>query len=202
MNWVNTTLVSISMSVDAMTVGATDGLKDSKMPVWKILLISLLFGLFQFGMPVIGYFISSTFKEYADAYDHWIGFTLLMLLGCKSIFDFVKDQMKRKCNEEIVKKPLSIGEIFVQAIATSIDALCIGFVYMGETIPDAMLIFGMIGITTFVLTLGCVFLAKFIGSKICVLEKYGSLIAGIVFILIATKILLEGLNVINFITLL
>lgn len=86
-------------------------------------------------------------------------------------------------------KKLTVINILIQAIATSIDALCIGFVFLDYTVSDAMLTFGIIGITTFVLSTITIFLGNKISGK---LEKWGALLSAIVFILIGTKILIES----------
>ena len=191
MDWVNVILTSLSMSVDAMTVGAVDGIKEKGMPIWKIILIALSFGIFQFGMPVIGFFIGQTFKQYVDKAVPWIGFGLLMLLAAKSLYDWIKEFKNRKQDaEEIESHKLTIPGLLIQAIATSIDALCIGFVFMKYTVPNAMLAFGIIGITTFILSFTTTYFGHFFAEK---LEKWGSLIAAIVFVAIAIKVLITGL---------
>ena len=183
-NWVDCILTSISMSVDAMTVNATNGLNEKGMRLVKMILISLSFGFFQFMMPTIGYFV----------------FGLLLFLGLKSFLDWLKEYRERKKEKEALlkgeevpereEKKITIADILVQSIATSIDALCIGFVYMSYAIPDAMIVFTIIGITTFILSFLCVFLAKQIAGP---LEKWAGLIAALVFVGIGIKILLEGI---------
>lgn len=192
-NWVDCFLSAFSMSVDAMTVNATNGLMEKDMKIRKMILISLSFGIFQIVMPIIGYFIGYAFKEQLEKWIPWIAFALLTLLGLKSIFDWVKEFRKRKKGEEeIEKKKLTFWDVMVQSVATSIDALCIGFVYLSYSIPNAMIVFAIIGVTTFILSFLCVFLAKIIAGP---LEKWASLIAGIVFIIVGLKILLEGLGI-------
>lgn len=188
MDWVNVSLTALSMSVDAMTVGATDGIRESKMPLWKVFFISLTFGIMQMVMPIIGYFIGYSFQKELEAYIPWIAFGLLTLLSMKSLYDFIKERIK-KSEEETIKKPATVPEILVQGVATAIDALCIGFVYLDLSIPEAMLTFGIIGVVTFVLS----FLTTFFGSKIAgKLERWASLIAAIVFFAVGLKILLEA----------
>ena len=189
LDWVNIVLTSLSMSVDAMTVSAVDSIQEKNMKKTKSILIALVFGLFQFIMPLIGYFIGYSFKDILEAYIPWIAFSLLTLLSIKSLIDWIKDRNKKDEGEEVNKK-ISIFEILVQGISTSIDALCIGFVFLDYDIPNAMLTFGIIGITTFILTL----LTTTFGSKLASkLEKWASLIASIVFLAIGLKILIEGL---------
>ncbi len=191
MDWINVSLTSVSMAVDAMTVGAVDGIQERRMPLWKVLLISLLFGIMQFLMPTIGYFVGYSFRDILESYIPWIAFVLLTLLSIKSLVDFIKDRKAKK--EENPKaeetRKISIPEILLQGVATSIDALCIGFVYLNLEIPQAMLVFGIIGIVTFALS----FLTTLFGSKVAgKLEKWAGLISAIVFFAVGLKILLEG----------
>lgn len=198
MDWLNIILVSISMSVDCMTIGATDGIQEPNMKKRKIFFIAFIFGLFQGMMPTIGYFVGYYFREKLEAYIPWIAFTLLCLLGIKNIFEWVKERIKEKKEKENPseekeaeeKKKLTIPGILVQGIATSIDALSIGFVYLNYSITNAMIVFSIIAVVTFALSLLTIFLGKKVGKW---LEEWSGLIAGIVFIGIGLKILLESL---------
>lgn len=197
MDFLNIFLVSLSMSVDAMTVNATNGIKNENIKKYKLVLIGLVFGVFQFVMPLIGYFIAYAFRQYLDNIKTaipWIAFALLMFLAINSFVEFIKERKAK--DEELTPKDgdkISLLTIFTQAIATSIDALCIGFVYCTSTIPDALIIFTCIGVTTFILSaLTGLFANKLAG----ILEKWASLIASIVFVIVAIKILLEGLGII------
>ncbi len=189
MDWLNIILVSLSMSVDAMTVNATNGLKYKNISNLKIIICALVFGIFQFAMPVIGYFIGFKFKDTLSLYIPWIAFSLLTLLGIKSFVEWIKE-FKNKENDDSNDKTLSIINILVQGIATSIDALCIGFIYIELSIPNALIVFSIIGITTFILsTLSGIF-GKTVGKY---LSKWAGLVASLVFISIGIKILVEGL---------
>lgn len=196
MDWINISLVSVSMAVDCMTVGATDGMQEPDMKKRKIFFIAFIFGLFQALMPTIGYFIGYYFKEALEKYIPWIAFTLLALLGIKNIFEWAKERIEAKkkkedsSDEKEEKKKLSVPSILLQGIATSIDALSIGFVYLNSTISEAMIIFSVIGVVTFLLSFLTTFLGKKVGKW---LENWAGLIAGIVFIGIGLKILLEGI---------
>ena len=193
MDWLNVCLVSLSMATDSRTVSTTDGLLEPKMKIGKRLLISFVMAAFQFGMPLLAYCIGYPFQEQLEKYVPWIGFSLLLLLGIKSIAEWIIDRKKGEDTEEGREekeegKRLGVGTILYQGLATAIDALCIGFVYLDQSIPTALLIFGRIGIFTFVLCLPCLFLGKKIGKF---LFKWADLIVGIVFILTGCKILLE-----------
>ena len=189
LDWFNIVLTSLSMSVDAMTVSAVDSIQEKNMKKTKSILIALVFGLFQFIMPIIGYFIGYSFKDILEAYIPWIAFSLLTLLSIKSLIDWIKDRKKKDEGKEVNKKT-SILEILVQGISTSIDALCIGFVYLNLNIANAMIVFSIIGITTFLLSLLTSIFGNLLANK---LEKWAGLIAAIVFLAVGLKILIEGL---------
>ena len=191
MDWINVSLTSVSMAVDAMTVGAVDGIQEKRMRLWKVFLIALTFGIMQMLMPIIGYFIGYSFRDVLETYIPWIAFALLTLLSLKSLYDFIADRRKKgDGKKEREEKTIRIPEILLQGVATSIDALCIGFVYLDLEIPDAMLVFGTIGIVTFALS----FLTTLFGSKVAdKLEKWAGLISAVVFFAVGLKILLEGI---------
>ena len=186
MDYLNVFITSLSMSMDASTVGAVDGVKEVGMKIKKKMLIAFLFGFLQFLMPLIGYFIGYSFKEYIVAYIPYIAFSLLFLLALKSFIDFLKSRN----NNEIVKERISFKEIIIQGIATSIDAFSIGFVFLNYEIKDAMITFVIIGIVTFILSFITINLGNLIASK---LEKYSGLISALIFLAVGIKILIEGI---------
>ena len=188
MDYLNVFITSLSMSMDASTVGAVDGVKEVGMKIKKKMLIAFLFGFLQFLMPLIGYFIGYSFKEYIVSYIPYIAFSLLFLLALKSFIDFLKSRN----NNEIVKERISFKdkEIIIQGIATSIDAFSIGFVFLNYGIKDAMITFVIIGIVTFILSFITINLGNLIASK---LEKYSGLISALIFLAVGIKILIEGI---------
>lgn len=186
MDYLNVFITSLSMSMDASTVGAVDGVKESGMKIKKKILIAFLFGFLQFLMPLIGYFIGYSFKKYIVSYIPYIAFSLLFLLALKSFIDFLKSRN----NEEITKEKISFKEIIIQGIATSIDAFSIGFVFLNYGIKDAMITFVIIGIVTFILSFITINLGNLIASK---LEKYSGLISALIFLAVGIKILIEGI---------
>lgn len=187
MDLINVSLVSLSMSVDACCVNAANAISDNEIKKRKLVLAAFLFGLFQGIMPLLGYFIGSSFKNYVEKYIPWIAFGLLFLLGIKSLIEGIKE-LKNK-NEEEKNRKLTIPALLVEALATSIDAFCIGFVYMDESLENALIIFSIIALVTFVLSLLSGFFGKVIGKK---LEKYAPFISAVIFIAIGLKILIES----------
>lgn len=182
-------LTGIVLSLDAFAVAVCKGLNMRKINYGQTFLIALFFGGFQALMPLIGWFLGDRCEKYINSVDHWIAFGLLAVIGGKMVWEalFEKDEVKEN-------KPFSIWELFVLAVATSIDALAVGIVFAltpKETnIVSAVII---IGCTTFVLSAVGVAIGNRFGSKY---QNKAELVGGIVLILLGIKILLEGLSVI------
>ena len=87
MDYLNVFAVSCSMALDSCCCGASDSIKENNIKIWKIILIALTFGIFQSGMSIIGYFVGYSFKDTVLNYIPWISFSILMLLGIKSIIE-------------------------------------------------------------------------------------------------------------------
>lgn len=181
-------LVAVGLSMDAFAVAVCKGLKMPKINPKQTALIALFFGGFQALMPLIGYLLGTQFEQYIVRIDHWITFVLLGFIGGKMIYEsFKKD-------EEEDDKPFNVKELFVLAIATSIDALAVGitFAFLDVNIVISV---SLIGVITFILSA----IGVFIGHKFG--EKYKSkaeFAGGLILVLIGLKILLEHLEIINF----
>jgi len=123
-------LIGAALSMDAVAVGMANGIADPKMRLCKMLAIAGMYALFQFVMPVIGYYGSSFFSEFVEKIATWLSFALLGILGGKMIFDGVREWISRKRAqgqpEEIKpQKKLGFLTLTAQAVATSIDALAV-----------------------------------------------------------------------------
>ena len=200
MSFVEVLLIGIGLSMDAFSVSICKGL-TTKQFSWKIALTcGLWFGFFQALMPVIGYFLGAQFQEYIEAYDHWIAFGLLFLIGANMIREavFGKDEDEKSviARSDATKQstPLSFKTMLLLAIATSIDALAVGvsFACIQVKLWSSVLI---IGLTTFAFSVLGVKIGNVFGSKF---EKSAEIIGGIILIFIGLKILLEHLGVISF----
>jgi putative Mn2+ efflux pump MntP len=201
-------LMSVALAMDACAVAMTNGMCDVKMPVKKALLIGVFFGFFQFLMPVIGYFITGiiadAFLEVFEKISAWVSFGLLAILGGKMVWEGVSEWIERKKEENTQttgvcpypRQELTMKKLTVQAIATSIDALAVGVTLQMAAISSTGLAggvwgaTGMIGIVTFALSFGAVYVGKVIGDKLA--DKAG-LFGGLVLLGIGIKILIEGL---------
>ena len=188
MTFIELLLIAIGLSMDAFSVSICKGLTTKKFSWRMALLCGLWFGFFQALMPVIGYFLGAQFQELIEAYDHWIAFGLLFLIGA----NMIREALSKK--EESANGDLDVKTMFLLAIATSIDALAVGvsFACIQVKLWSSVLI---IGITTFLFSVLGVKIGNVFGSKY---EKSAGIIGGIILILIGLKILLEHLGVIAF----
>ena len=188
MNFIELLLIAIGLSMDAFSVSICKGLTTKKFS-WRMALIcGLWFGFFQALMPTIGYFLGAQFQELIEAYDHWIAFGLLVLIGANMIREAVWGQ------EEKQDGSLGFKTMLLLAIATSIDALAVGvsFACIQVKLWSSVLI---IGLTTFLFSVLGVKIGNVFGSRY---EKSASIVGGIILIIIGLKILLEHLGVISF----
>ncbi len=178
-------LLGISLSMDAFAVGLTNGLEDPYMNKKKTILIALMFGIFQGLMPLLGYLICLPFESYLRKIIPLIGFGILLMLGISMIIDGIKKD--NKINEE---KPVSLSffKLFLEAIATSIDALLVGILFIGKDTYIALISFLIFTIITFILSIIAVIIGKKFGNKFKNLSK---ILGGIILLAIAIKTIIE-----------
>ncbi len=204
---ISTLLISLSLSLDAFAVSVSSGVCIRNLRPFHIFRASVAFGLFQFLMPVIGWYLGDSFRSYIEGFDHWIAFGLLVIIGFKMIIE-ARGEKEAPCppcgDDSVPGKNGKNGSIktdirnpwtlFTLAVATSIDALAIGLSYsmIDQSIWLPAVIIG--GITLVVCLLGFEF-GKRIGL---VFEKWAQITGGAVLILIGVKILLEHIFGIRF----
>ncbi|MBQ7410419.1 MAG: manganese efflux pump [Clostridia bacterium] len=186
MGLVEIILIAVSLAMDAFAVSICKGLSMKKMDWKKAIIIGLYFGIFQAGMPVIGYLLGVGFEESIKFIDHWIAFGLLAFIGG----NMIKEALSKNEEDEVDDK-VDFKTMVVLAIATSIDALAVGvtFAFLNVNIVLAV---SLIGILTFIISCIGVKLGNVFGDKY---EKKAELAGGIVLILIGLKILLEHLGI-------
>lgn len=184
MYWLQAVLLGLGLAMDAAAVSMADGLKEEQMPVGKILLIAGLFGLFQGVMPLVGYAAGSLLAEYIAVVAPYLALAILAFLGIKMIVEAVK----RKEDDD--PKPLTLRVLLLQAVATSIDALTVGLVYVGDPLWQASLVFGIIAFVTFGISVAAVC----IGRKFHTLfARRAEIFGGVILISIGLKIFIEYL---------
>lgn len=188
MNLFSVFLVGLGLSMDAFAAAVCKGLAIKKNFLEKSLVIALFFGVFQGLMPYIGYLLGSIFAEKLQAIDHWIAFILLGVIG----LNMIREARDKTC--PIEEDRLDIKNLFVLAIATSIDALAVGvsFAFLEIKISLAVLV---IGFTTFAISFVGVQIGKFFGIA---LKDKAQITGGIILILLGVKILVEHLGLLPF----
>lgn len=182
-------LIAFGLSMDAFAVSVCKGLSTRKLQWKHYLLIGLWFGGFQALMPAIGYLLGSAFEQYIKAFDHWVAFFLLVLIGGNMLKEaFSKDDEKADAS-------FGVKTMSVLAVATSIDALAVGITF--ALLPDVNIgiAVSFIGITTFLLSGAGLKIGNIFGLKY---KAKAEMIGGLILILIGTKILLEHLGILNF----
>lgn len=198
--WILTAIgLGAGLAMDACAVSMSNGLAEPKMKLGKIFTIAGFFGVFQIIMPIFGYLavtvLSATLGEkFTRIFGYlvpWIALTLLLILGIKMIVEGIKEgKDSNKENEESVKK-LTIGGLFVQAIATSIDALSVGVIY-GNVVPlEAYTTFLIIGIVTFGISVAAVFIGKKFGT---IFSNKATIAGGIILCAIGLEIFFSHWN--------
>ena len=178
MNILELFLTGISLALDAFTISICKGLANNKKK--DGIIIPFFFGLFQFIMPILGYYIGNIFSEKIIYFNPYISMILLVTIGIL---------MLTEKNDNDISTNLKMSELFFLAIATSIDALVIGisFSFLKIHILSSSI---LIGIITFIMCLLGYYLGNFFNKKI---GKYSNLIGGIIIILLGIKIFLQTL---------
>ncbi|HPD64376.1 MAG TPA: manganese efflux pump MntP family protein [Bacteroidia bacterium] len=174
-------LIAIGLSFDTFAVSVSNGLKDKELSFVNAFKIAFSLALFQSLMPVMGWLFGSTIKTYFEAIDHWIAFSLLLLIGLKMIYDglFSKSENKNL-------NPLHLPTLLMLSLATSIDALVVGFgfAFLEINIVAAALIIAFT--TGIVAMLGMLFGKKISGA----VGNFAEILGGIILIGIGVRILL------------
>lgn len=188
MDFLSFILLGVSLSMDALAVSVSTGICVPDLKKRDAVKIGLYFGGFQALMPTLGWLLGTSVIDYISAFDHWIAFGLLALIGIKMIADALRGKEEQKaCG--VRESMLSHKTLFFMAVATSIDALAVG-VSLALVKADISAGAAIIGVTTFLLSFMGATLGKRLGSAF---EKKAMVIGGIVLIGIGLKILLEHL---------
>ena len=176
-------IIAVGLSMDALAVSICKGLSMAKMSWKKAVIIGIWFGGFQALMPLIGYLLGAQFESNITAFDHWIAFILLGLIGGNMVREGLSGE------EENTDDSISIKSMLPLAIATSIDALAIGvtFAFLRVTIFSAV---SFIGVVTFLLSMVGVKVGNVFGAKY---KSKAEIVGGIILILMGVKILVEHL---------
>ncbi len=188
MDFITLFTLALGLSMDAFAVSVCKGLAIQKLTVKKAVVVGVWFGGFQALMPAIGYVLGVQFRDKITFIDHWIAFVLLGIIGINMIREAIRD-FKGKGEEE-ANDSLAVREMFVLAIATSIDALAVGitFAFLNVNIFAAV---SFIGVTTFIISMVGVKIGNVFGTRY---KAKAELAGGIILILLGSKILLEHIG--------
>ena len=197
MNFIALIFTGFALSMDAFAVSITKGMTIKNLKKSTALKIALAFGIFQGGMPLLGWILGISFESYIKSIDHWIAFILLGFIGFNMIKGFFEDKKEEESELEFSATAddvdLSNKEIIMLAIATSIDALAVGisFAFLNVNIIPASLI---ICIITFLVCAVGVFIGNKVGD---IFNGYAELVGGVILILIGFNILNEHTQILS-----
>lgn len=188
----NSILLGIGLTMDAFSVSIADGLNEPNMKKVKMVGIASTFAIFQFGMPLIGWLCVHTIVEKFNVFRYaipWIAFILLAFIGGKMIYENIKSRRHPEEEKESVKA-LGCIALLIQGVATSIDALSVGFTIAEYDVIKAIISCSIIGVVTLGFCIAGLFFGKKISSKF---SSYAELIGGIILIGIGLEIFISGM---------
>lgn len=184
MSFIELFLIAIGLSMDAFAIAICKGLSVQQLKLKHMVITGLWFGGSQAVMPLIGYFLGSSFYSLIAGVDHWISFGLLLIIG----INMIRESRELSCP---VDASFSPRVMFPLAIADSIDALAVGvtFAFQEVSILPAV---ALIGLTTFLLSCAGVKIGNVFGSRY---KSKAELAGGIVLIAIGCTVLLRDLGI-------
>ena len=179
--------LGIGLAMDAFSVSLANGLNDRTMKTRKMIGIAGIFAFFQALMPMIGWVCVHTIAQMFTSFQKfipWIALVLLLFIGGKMLFEGIT----KKCDCEL--SGVGIAALLVQGVATSIDALSVGFTISDYDLIRAVLCALIIAVVTFIVCMFGVFLGKKFGT--CLAGK-ASILGGSILVIIGISIFLRGI---------
>ena len=184
----NSLLLGVGLAMDAFSVSLANGLNEPKMSKAKILAVAGVFGVFQGLMPLIGWFCVHTAAENFKGFEPfipWISLVLLSFIGAKMLYEGIK-----KKEEESEPKKLGLVALLVQGVATSIDALSVGFTIADYDFFRALVCALIIAVITLIICVLGVVIGKKFGTRF---SGKASIFGGVILIGIGLEIFLTGI---------
>ena len=178
--------LGIGLAMDATAVSMANGMNEPCMKLKKITIVALMFGLFQGLMPFTGYLLGSMILRKIEWLIPWVALILLSFIGVKMLIEGIKNK-ESVCEE---KKKLTMKVLFIQAIATSIDALSVGFTISNYTFIEALVASLIIALVTFVICIFAVYIGKKFGTRF---GNKAEILGGIILVLIGIEIFVTGI---------
>ena len=185
----NSIMMGVGLAMDAFCVSAANGLRCPNMTMKQVSCIASVFAFFQFIMPLIGYICVHTILEYFTAFAQfipWIALILLCYIGGRMLMEGVH---YADDDEDNVSGFPTASVLIIQGIATSIDALSVGFTIAGLSIASALLEAVIIAVVTFSICVVGVHLGKTFGTG---LKKHANILGGCILIFIGFEIFISS----------
>lgn len=179
--------LGVGLAMDAFSVSLANGLNEPHMKSNKMTFIAGIFAFFQGLMPMIGWVCVHTILQYFQIFEKfipWIALILLMYIGGKMLLDGLKNEV-----ETVDTCGITLKALLVQGVATSIDALSVGFTIAEYNFLMALICIVIIMIVTFVICFGGLMIGKKFGTK---LSNKATIMGGIILILIGIEIFVTG----------
>lgn len=187
--FVNSILLGVGLAMDAFSVSLANGLNEPKMKAGRMSLIAGVFGIFQAVMPMIGWICVHTIVQYFSSFEKlipWIALILLLYIGGKMLIEGIKGGDE----EDEGVKNLSFGALMIQGVATSIDALSVGFTIADYNFLMALICALIIAVVTFAICIFGLIIGKKVGTK---LAGKANILGGVILIGIGIEIFVTGL---------
>ena len=192
---INSIGLGAGLAMDAFSVCVANGLREPEMPVPRRIMMAGIYAFFQFAMPLIGWvcvhFIEEAFSAFRK-FIPWIALLLLIYIGGGMIIEAFRNKKETQDDESGGVKSaavLPMKTLLIQGVATSIDALSVGFTISGYGAFEALLAALIIAAVTFVICLSGLKLGRVFGTK---LERYAGLIGGTILIVIGLEIFIKS----------
>ena len=193
MNFTEILLIAFGVSIDAAAVTVSGSICPGRYSKWHCAInAALFFGIFQFFMPLIGFYAAGIFTGILSCVDHYIAFLLLLFVGGKMLYEALNKKAEGKTCP--LREFFSAKNLFLPAIATSIDALAIGagLAFSGKSICLPAI---SMGVVTAVISALCAIIGKNLANSRIINEEKFTAAGGVIIILIGIKILLQDIGV-------
>ena len=192
MNWsaeffINSVLLGVGLAMDAFSVSLANGLNEPKMKGRRVCGIASVFAIFQAAMPMLGWLCVHTILSYFKVFEKaipWIALGLLLFIGGKMLIEGIRNK-----DSEDEKPAIGFGALIVQGIATSIDALSVGFTIAEYKVIMALVCAGIIAVVTFGICVAGICIGKKFGTK---LSNKAAIFGGSILIIIGIEIFVKG----------
>lgn len=187
--FINSILLGVGLAMDAFSVSLANGLNEPKMKFGRMSLIAGTYAFFQFLMPVIGWVCVHTVVVYFNKFQKfipWIALILLLYIGGKMLIEGIKGGDESETKET----HLAFSTLIVQGIATSIDALSVGFTISEYSVVEALIASVIIAVTTYGICMAGLLIGKKVGTK---LSNKAAILGGVILIGIGIEIFVKGI---------